>query len=97
MGKELGFSRIIIERDNKTIMKQLQKREVSNISVEVILGDCISLAMGYTEAKFSFSGRESNKVAHHIARKALNMEQPTRWQDKLPSWLASVVLCELQA
>ena len=78
-GSELGLHNAIIEGDSIVVAKALKCKEFGLAPYAYLLKD-VSLFSGlYSQLSYSHVKRDSNKVAHSLARLVLTSQHCTVW------------------
>ena len=80
---ELGFHQCIIEGDSEIVFKALTEGVSNRSSFGHIIKDCNSIMASLRSCSFSHVRRQSNGVAHALARRA-------RISSPLSVWMESV-------
>lgn len=63
-----GFDKLVVETDARVIIKMLRKEVQYDYSLECILSDIEVLVRSMRSVTFAFVPRESNCVAHSVAK-----------------------------
>lgn len=67
---EAGFRKIILERDNITVINAIRISEFGFASVSAVVADIIKMGLSCNKVSFYLVTRYSNFVAHHLAKYA---------------------------
>ncbi|KAG8475460.1 hypothetical protein CXB51_032227 [Gossypium anomalum] len=71
LGLNLGLREVQIERDSRSVIRKLQTEEEERFEIETYIKDSKQLSLGFGSCIFRFIHRESNKVAHIIAKEGI--------------------------
>lgn len=85
----MGITRIIVENDCLELI-QACREEIVRGEIYNIVKDVITLRRNFQTLGFTWSPREGNQVAHHIALLANRYSLPSNWVWNLPSSLRSL-------
>ena len=67
----------MVEGDSSTVTKALSTKNPALASYGLLIEDARVLERNFTELSYSHTKREGNKVAHCLARLALNLSDAT--------------------
>ena len=81
---DAGFSELIIEGDNATVMSAVSSSSPNWSRLGVIYDDVCCLAAGLRHVVFSCIRRSANSVAHSLARYANVLDGEVVWLEELP-------------
>lgn len=95
LAKEKGGERFSFEGDAQSIIQMLKGEKAISSSLAVIIRDIIRLSTSFCDFSFSFTPRDSNRVAHVVAKHALSIEQPTTWEGTCPDWVRREALFDI--
>ena len=70
---ECGFSKLIVDVDNKTVMSSLRSKKCSPSRLGHIFQDMVCLLNGLRWSEVHYTKRNANLVAHSLARHARTM------------------------
>ncbi|MBA0594236.1 hypothetical protein Gorai_011148 [Gossypium raimondii] len=76
---EIGFMKIILESDSKTIIKNLQATKEDYSEIRPITWDVKALTMKFSSCHFEFVAGESNAVAHAMAVEGMRRSEDSFW------------------
>ena len=94
-GQEVGISEAVLEGDCQVVM-QASKEEGSNLaSVKPLIYDALSQSGSFTKLLYSHTKREGNKLAHSLARHAINVNEYVVWMEDVPLPLFSLFQANL--
>ncbi|MBA0776670.1 hypothetical protein Gotri_011635 [Gossypium trilobum] len=68
---EMGFMLVILERDSKIVIKNVQSIEEDYSETRPITWDVKALARNFLVCRFEFIAREGNTVAHAVAEEGM--------------------------
>jgi len=94
--KEAGFRCIELEMDSKTIAAALNKRTQTQSYASVFIQDALRLGELFDVVSFSHVRRNANRVAHRLARLALQFDGKETWNTALPQCITDVIELEKQ-
>ncbi|KAL4621953.1 hypothetical protein ACB092_06G264100 [Castanea dentata] len=83
-GGLLGFDRVVFEGDCQIVMNALIDPSQPFATYGLLIGDAQTLANRFRGVKFQYAGRESNKVAHNLARYAQHITCYHVWMEDVP-------------
>ena len=81
--EELGLGRVIFEGDSENVVKALTRGCLDRSSIGHIVKDCMSLMGCFQTCSFSHVRRQSNGVAHALARRARNSSPLSVWMESV--------------
>ena len=93
--QELRFSSIILEGDSKKIMNIFKNDEPSFVSYGHLIEEAKFLAESFVVFSVSHVKRQSNFVAHNLARYARHINDLSVWIESVSSHLNAVTLANL--
>ncbi|KAL0007347.1 hypothetical protein SO802_008849 [Lithocarpus litseifolius] len=67
---ELGFDKVVFEGDCQTVVNALTDTSQPLATYGLLIQDAQVLAIQFSGVRFQYADRESNKVAHNLARYA---------------------------
>ncbi|KAK9992096.1 hypothetical protein SO802_027081 [Lithocarpus litseifolius] len=88
---EIGVDGIVVEGDSSVVANALRTKNLGMASYGVFIDDARVLERNFIELAYSHTRRESNKVAHGLARLALNLSDTNVWMEDVPSSLSHFV------
>jgi ribonuclease HI len=88
----LGCNRVEAESDAVDVINACNGEEMWWSSAAAIYADCISSIATLGEVKFRHCPRESNEVAHNLARFCYDSKNSCNWVDEPPSCILSKLL-----
>ncbi|KAK9986985.1 hypothetical protein SO802_031936 [Lithocarpus litseifolius] len=74
---ELGFDRVVFEGDCQAVMKALTDTSPPLATFGLLIQDAQVLAVRFSGVRFQYASRDSNKVAHNLARYARHITDET--------------------
>ena len=92
---EIGFTRVDIEGDSKTIYKELNSTDLSLALHGHVIQDTKYLASSFVSHRFSHVRRQGNNVTHALARWAINLPNLTVWMEDVPPDIRCIVQADL--
>ena len=93
--EELGMRRVIFEGDLETVIKALTGGCLDRSSIGHIVKDCKSLMGCFQTYSFSHVRRQSNGVAHALARRARNSSPLSVWMESVPPDISYLVYVDV--
>ena len=87
-----NFSHIIVESDALVVVQLISQKDPPLSEVGVVVTNILELAEHFTAVSFLFVPRLLNRVAHGIAKLALNHGGESLWLDDCPLAVESLVL-----
>ncbi|XP_075633707.1 uncharacterized protein LOC142606209 [Castanea sativa] len=92
---ELGFNRVILEGDCHVLIKALKEGSMFLCTDGLFIEDVLFDANFFNDLRYSHVKREGNKVAHSLARYALEVLCSVVWMEDVPPPSFSVVQCDI--
>ena len=92
---EIGFTRVDIEGDSKTIYRELNSTDLSLALHGHVIQDTKYLASSFVSHRFSHVRRQGNNVTHALARWAINSPNLTVWMEDVPPDIQCIVQADL--
>ena len=89
--EELGLRRANFEGDSETVVKALSKGCPDRSCIGHIIKDCMSLMGCFQTCSFSHVRRQSNGVAHALARRARLSSPLSVWMESVPPDISYLV------
>lgn len=86
---------IVVERNSSIVANALRTKNSGMASYGVLIDDARVLERNFTELTYSYTRREGNKVAHGLARLALNLSNTNVWIKDIPSSLSHFVQADI--
>ena len=93
--EELGLCRVIFEGDSETVVKALTRGCPDKSSIGHIVKDCMSLMGCFQTCSFSHVRRQSNGVAHALARRARKSSLLSIWMESVPPYISYLVYVDV--
>ena len=93
--EELGLCRAIFEGDSKTVVKALSGDCPDPSCIGHIIKDCKSLMGCFQTCYFSHVRRQSNGVAHALARRARMSSPLSIWMESVPPDISYLVYVDV--
>ncbi|XP_075649845.1 uncharacterized protein LOC142620347 [Castanea sativa] len=84
LSSKLGFDKVVFEGDCQTIMNALIEPSQPFATYGLLIRDAQTLANRFSVVRFQYAGRESNKVAHNLARYACHITGYYVWMENVP-------------
>ena len=81
---EAGFSKLILERDNLTVMKSLISLKPNRSRLGHIFEEIQCISAGLQSFAVSFVKRSANTVAHALAKHARLLDDELVWLEEYP-------------
>ena len=81
---EAGFTDLVVEGDNLSVMKSLAASETDHSWLGHIIQDIKGLTRSFRNVSFSYVRRAANSVAHGLARYAKNIHEDMYWMEENP-------------
>ena len=81
LGLEICLDPVIVEGDSNVTMKALATETRSLASFDVLIQDAKIFSNCYSKLLYSHTKRDSNKVAHSLARLAINFLDYIVWME----------------
>ncbi|KAL4364026.1 hypothetical protein GQ457_04G027420 [Hibiscus cannabinus] len=88
---DLGFTRVILEGNSRSIIQKLQYGEDDHLCVRSTIWDIICLSKHFLDCRFSFTLRGGNRVAHTLAKLGLSSTEDCFWMEDVPRVTQSLV------
>ncbi|KAF5444910.1 hypothetical protein F2P56_034002 [Juglans regia] len=87
----MGIHSLIVESDCLMAIQVLNNDIPSDPMLDPLLCEIRKLLRVFVECKFQHIYRESNRVAHILARYAWNVENISMWNDCYPDFISQVI------
>lgn len=84
-----AWAAIVIHSDCKKVIDMINKVDVDNSLLSILVRDIIRLAKSCWRCSFCFVKRELNEASHSLAKFAINLIQEVKWEASFPIWLKS--------
>ena len=94
--EELGLRRAIFEGDSETVVKALTGDCPNRSSIWHIVKDCKSLMGCFQTCSFCHVRRQSNGVAHALARRARKSSPSSVWMESVPPNISYLVYVDVK-
>ena len=78
-GREITVAKVIVEGDSAIMVKALCSSDTSLASYGLLVKDTTLYSSFFLELTYSYTRRESNRVAHNLARQAVFFRDSTVW------------------
>ncbi|CAL1404945.1 unnamed protein product [Linum trigynum] len=88
---ELGFFNVSFEGDAKVIIDKINSADTRDNRLGAVLVEIVQYFRAHTGFSIRFVGREHNRVAHVVARKALSLYPAISRSFDFLAWLSSRV------
>ncbi|KAH1065444.1 hypothetical protein J1N35_030431 [Gossypium stocksii] len=92
LGLLLGLKDVEIEGDYRTVIQKLQDERKDRSDIEVLIKDTKQLCSRFEVCSFRFIPRDSNKVAHFVAKVGLKKRESTYLLNTVVTEAAELVL-----
>ena len=90
-GKDMRFTRIILEGDALSVITKMMQTEPSLSDVGNLGKVVKDLMKSFSWSKIQYVRRETNEVAHCLAKNALSLKNDVYWVDDCPEFLFLVL------
>lgn len=87
---EMGYDRVILETDCKTLKTLLEDRSGVRSMIGSICFDITELVKNFRNFRVVWVGREANTVAHHCACRVTATDRSCFWREEIPDWLTDL-------
>ena len=88
---ECGFSELVVEGDNQSVMDALKWEKSLSSRVGHIFQDVLCLLKGLCWSQVQFVRRSANTAAHALARHAKNVSHEIIWMEDSPPLAAEAL------
>ena len=95
LAEDLGITWVILEGDSLVIIKALREEEQFLSPIGLLLEDVRMLSLSFQKLLYSHMKRESNSVAHNLARYANSIPDFLVWMEDVPPCIQSFVQADL--
>ncbi|KAE8811717.1 hypothetical protein D1007_11513 [Hordeum vulgare] len=94
LARTIGCSKIVVNSDNLEIVKDL-KKGYSSLAASTIIDDCFFLGSEFKHVLYDHCGRDSNQVAHELAKLAKSPPPPSCWMDSAPPEIIPAIVNDM--
>ena len=84
LAADIGLDNVIVEGDSLVVPQALKSKVVGLAAYGLLIRDAFSLAGNFSEVSYSHRKREGNKVAHGLAKLAVNSAECVIWMEEVP-------------
>lgn len=88
---KVGVDRIVIKGDSSVVTEALRFNNARLASYGLLVEDAKLLEKSFLELSYSHTKRKGNKVAHGLARLALNLSDTIVWMEDIPPSISHFV------
>jgi ribonuclease HI len=92
LAHRLGCSRVVAESDSLEVIQACNGEQRWWNEASAIFADCVDAAINLDSISFTHCPRESNEVAHSLARFCFDVKSDCTWVDEPPSFLLQPLL-----
>ena len=92
---DVGVKRAVLEGDSMTVISGLREDGMLLVPYGLLLEDVRNLSQHFDELRYSHTKRESNCLAHSLARYAVGIPDFLIWMEDVPSQFYSVFQTDL--
>ncbi|XP_030938458.1 uncharacterized protein LOC115963559 [Quercus lobata] len=92
---DIGLDNVIVEGDSLVVTQALKTKVVGLAAYGLLIKDAFSLAGNFSEVFYSHTKREGNKVAHCLAKLAVNLAECVIWMEEVPPTIYHLVQVDL--
>ncbi|KAL0014213.1 hypothetical protein SO802_001282 [Lithocarpus litseifolius] len=89
LSAELGFDRVVFEGDCQAVMKALTDTSPPLATFGLLIQEAQVLAVRFSGVRFQYTSRDSNNVAHNLARYARHITGYYVWMEDVPVYCLS--------
>ncbi|KAI5005781.1 hypothetical protein ZWY2020_033024 [Hordeum vulgare] len=93
LARTIGCSKIVVNSDNLEILEDL-KKGYSSSAASAIIDDGFFLGSDFNHVLFEHCGRDSNQVAHELAKLA-KFFPPSCWMDSAPPEIIPAIVNDM--
>ncbi|KAI5010157.1 hypothetical protein ZWY2020_012294 [Hordeum vulgare] len=93
LARTIGCSKIVVNSDNLEIVEDL-KKGYSSSAASAIIDDCFFLGSEFKHVLYDHCGRDSNQVAHELAKLAKS-SPPSCWMDSAPPKIIRAIVNDM--
>ena len=90
-GQQMGFTRIILERDALSMITKIMKLEPSLSDVGNLVEAAKDLMKSFSWWKIQYVKRKANEAAHYLAKFALTIDEGLYWVEDCLGFLIPVL------
>lgn len=91
MAKQVGWTKIIIHSDSKSVIDQINRSNEYEVSIATILEDVQDFTTHFESCRFVFIPRTENEISHALAQFAVKLVHDIEWEQDFPRWLMNLV------
>ena len=88
---EASFNYVIIESDSLSVVKDIQDTAEPTCHIGNIIEDVKLLSKTMKSCEFHHTKRETNQVAHTLARNAIHADTEIVWIEEIPPCVSDVI------
>ena len=92
---DVGVKLVVLEGDSLAMIKGLKEDDSSLATFGLLVEDAKVLSQQFDELLYSYTKRESNTVAHSLARYTINIPYFLMWMEDVPPQLHSILKANL--
>jgi len=92
---DIRLDNVIVEGDSLVMTQALKTKVVGLAAYGLLIRDAFSLARNFSEVSYSHIKREGNKVAHGLAKLAVNLAKCVIWMEEVPPTIYHLVQVDL--
>ncbi|GMJ04392.1 hypothetical protein HRI_004108400 [Hibiscus trionum] len=85
LASDLGFSRIEVEGDSRSVITKLQSKSQDTSDIGALISEAKGLSRNFRVCNFLFRHRAGNSVAHALADYRLSLDLDRIWVEDVPS------------
>lgn len=89
---EMGIDRVVVESDSQLLMQYLSSSTPPISNIGSVLSDIKKISLQFRAILYSFVSKETNKVAHRLAKFGVSLNSPRRWLEYAPSFIVDVIV-----
>jgi ribonuclease HI len=89
LAQQIGLQNFIVQTDCAQVVETMKNGGFSATSSAAIYDDCNILWSGFGKVSIEFCNRETNQVAHELARVSFSSGSSCTWVDESPSFILS--------
>ena len=95
LAADIGLDNVIVEGDSLVVMQALKSKVVGLVAYGLLIRDAFSLVGNFSKVSYSHIKREGNKVAHGLAKLAVNLAECVIWMEEVPPTIHHLVQANL--
>ena len=84
LAADISLDNVIVEGDSLVVTQALKSKVVGLAAYGLLIRDAFSLAGNFSKVSYSHIKREGNKVAHGLAKLAVNLAECVIWMEEVP-------------